>query len=1063
MKPERFFIAISLAILAIFGVSTRTAVDEPVGAGGESAAQNRDQRQANKPRELKPGPIPQYLQSLQCEAAGKRNGEADCGRPDIILATIPDPEQSGIPALLDSGVESIQRAAAQGEFSLYRWQLPWSKPTGLAAAPSAAGFSNGALDTARIGLLAFRGASRALIVLLVGETPMRGVDQEAFRTAVEASLSFDAATVRVLGPTFSGSVPSLRQVARNFRRAKFRFVSGTATRYKNMADFAEDCIEYFSMVENDQEAMREFMDFLGSRGIARERVALLVEAGTMFGQALSRDPSQPGLTVEFPMQISRLRAAYRNNPSLRALWRASGGNGGPRLEGSFEVAGSERPPTFATEQTAMELELGMASLALTLNQQGTQLAIIAASDQADTLFLAKLFQRLSPNVRLATLDSDLMFLHSTPDVTFAGMLMATAYPLWPSSEIEAKGNSAGFRPFTSRSAQGVFNAARMLIEGKSSPDSLASFRNPVNPGRRYPPVWVTAVGGGSIWPVALLAQNPEMSSLEEVARERKQADAGAPPELRFPRRTLFTIVYVAASALAAWMLWSYWAFATSRNRYSSLFKLPEIHSWCRTVLFAVVVAGGFTVYPPFIAVILPNPELWSPFAFRLLAIPAVLLPAVCVPLGFLPKKRDMIMTTLILTALALFDIREWWKLGDISGPDPGTAFGFVARTLNPFSGVDPAVPNALVWSGVVLWAALHLHRMRMAEERDPLFPAMTRATSPAGICTSAFADLRRRLNAHPWTWHEWMVLLVAAVIAAAAGFRPRMGLEPLVWQYTFAAGFLLVWMLATAAGVKLILISRSLDTALRPLRWIPAGDAFRRLTRDISVSRMWARADDRFPLETVNYSIDALERIPASQLTASDMRDLKRAKDAVKACRTAARDGLRVPIPSARLVHISLTRVANRLGRSIWGGRCEAGWATAAQKEEYIAVRVVAIVRYAVLHMRLLLEFTSFAVAALFLAILSYPFQPQATLINAVSALTLFAGAAALYVLYRLDENDVLQRLRQEEKTSWNESFYAKAIRFGFLPVLAAMANHFPGALRKISVLVEPLTQIAAK
>jgi len=55
---------------------------------------------------------------------------------------------------------------------------------------------------------------------------------------------------------------------------------------------------------------------------------------------------------------------------------------------------------------------------------------VNATDLLDTVFITLLLWRHCPDVRVFTLDSDLLFTYASGALSFHGMLLVSPYPLW---------------------------------------------------------------------------------------------------------------------------------------------------------------------------------------------------------------------------------------------------------------------------------------------------------------------------------------------------------------------------------------------------------------------------------------------------------------------------------------------------------------------------------------------------------------------------------------------------------------------------------------------------------
>ncbi len=130
----------------------------------------------------------------------------------LLIALVPDPLDSQLPAAFDQAIDAIEQGFAYsspmraGYLPDRRW-LPWED----AAAVQDRSYR------ATPGLMLFRQEDGPVCtltaVLLVGETPTTGLHMAAFHAALRLALDLadsGEGPVRILGPSFSGTVSSLR-------------------------------------------------------------------------------------------------------------------------------------------------------------------------------------------------------------------------------------------------------------------------------------------------------------------------------------------------------------------------------------------------------------------------------------------------------------------------------------------------------------------------------------------------------------------------------------------------------------------------------------------------------------------------------------------------------------------------------------------------------------------------------------------------------------------------------------------------------------------------------------
>jgi hypothetical protein len=178
---------------------------------------------------------------LSCYKNGKRpdtavkNVEA---LPNVgfAVATVPNPVSTHLPLLFDRLVETIQQAAQDDDYSYDGSWFPWEDTTkeysSLADQQKAKELQN--IQQDQPGVMVFRPSVRkvdkdqpdkpydpdnpydyGLIIFLVGEQPTGGLNDKQFENALAWIKQLEGFSeqrpLRILGPTFSGSLPSLQR------------------------------------------------------------------------------------------------------------------------------------------------------------------------------------------------------------------------------------------------------------------------------------------------------------------------------------------------------------------------------------------------------------------------------------------------------------------------------------------------------------------------------------------------------------------------------------------------------------------------------------------------------------------------------------------------------------------------------------------------------------------------------------------------------------------------------------------------------------------------------------
>ena len=155
---------------------------------------------------------------------------ANIGGLRVIIAIVPDPVHTRLALRFDRAVDDIQDSVQQLGWSFDSSWLPWDNAThgeSVRYQKRKEDLKAEENDEDNPGVLLFRGRDNEnpidpLVVLIVGDTPTAGVNPNQFRnamafwrqlnSAVHKPAGADPPTLSILGPTFSGSAQSLRNL-----------------------------------------------------------------------------------------------------------------------------------------------------------------------------------------------------------------------------------------------------------------------------------------------------------------------------------------------------------------------------------------------------------------------------------------------------------------------------------------------------------------------------------------------------------------------------------------------------------------------------------------------------------------------------------------------------------------------------------------------------------------------------------------------------------------------------------------------------------------------------------
>lgn len=412
-------------------------------------------------------------------------------RGDVLglIATIPPPTGSTVSHLFDSRVEAVQAAVATAGYSLVRFYIP-RLPDGQTAKSD---------TNSEPGLLLFRrktdtdAKSTTLLVYLVWESPISGVDERAFKVAVdrlsfwdESSDPLSGSQFTVIGPSFSGSSVSLAHAIAESRGCWYYVITGGATAidhemfYKLSGNKA-----YLASTRMSTTSLREAaIEYLANHRIKSKRplkIAWLVEAGTAFGASDMLDEHKAGrgeLPVEitefsFPFhlrlmssQLSRVRTS--SSPQL-AIPNQS------LLEFGIPDAAKARdiPPLFTPGQSAPATEQDLRHTLSTIRHGEYDAVGISATDNWDYVALCELIAEVCPDKQVILTGASRLFVHQQHLRFMRGCLVASTYvpdlqtPTWsfPWGKASEKGHSTRtFRYSADSEGQiGFYNALVLAL------------------------------------------------------------------------------------------------------------------------------------------------------------------------------------------------------------------------------------------------------------------------------------------------------------------------------------------------------------------------------------------------------------------------------------------------------------------------------------------------------------------------------------------------------------------------------------------------------------------------
>ncbi len=470
----------------------------------------------------------------------------------FLVVTVPDPLHTHLSLQFDRTLEALQQALQDEKFTYDSSWLPWKKQASedQSATHDSSEEKTSALRERCPGLILFRknmNTARGdgegpivdereqnapyeggIIAFVVAETPTGGLNQIQWLNAlswIEKYSRRDRAdtVLRILGPTFSGSMPSIIHAIADVKKDAPSFTSALLYsgrirgcgpwKWLNRELHAQDMLptRTADFVENDAIQINRFYHFLIDRGHSLSEVAIISEDETAYGGLPDSRPqsvlpntgpdevmpsgpecepamerSNQPLHLYYPRDISAIRSAYEEQ-SIFSAGSATDSSKAPHtvLQPRYkpETHGeSDSIEPFSGEGMALTQEAQLYGLVNSLRTHAIRFVILRSTNSLDYLFLTRFLHRANPEVFIVTMGSDMLFTREIDSTEFRGVMALTTFPLLPRgqdwTQQIANLPQHAHRVFGSDIMEGVYLASRFLTTDDQSGGNPACGHDP---------------------------------------------------------------------------------------------------------------------------------------------------------------------------------------------------------------------------------------------------------------------------------------------------------------------------------------------------------------------------------------------------------------------------------------------------------------------------------------------------------------------------------------------------------------------------------------------------------
>jgi hypothetical protein len=452
---------------------------------------------------LLPDPVHTHLSVLFDQFAVAIQEGAQDEKYDFDSSWMPwDDEQSSYPLLADEKASNREKELKEDQpgIILFR-RTPCLQDTGERQKDCQKDL--GALAPKGRGTLS-RSYREGLVVFVIGEEATHGIHREQFRNAMEWIATLqpkpDSSVKRlgILGPTFSGSLPSLEELLserkiteqldlrETHRGPPLAIYSGSVSSSdsaKVFQDTFDSQVVFHSFVESDDEILRRFCNYITKEqpGFDAAKIAIISEDETAYGGSgveSGKDRNDEddttvctnkALNLYYPRDISALRGAYQT----KSLFD-TGGPPQPADVQRKNLPTDLADPTgkvhdsirsYGGNQTPLTQEAFLLEIVAALRELHARYVFLRSSNTLDQLFLTNFLRRSYPDARIVIFGSDLMFIRERGATGLSGAMALSTYPLFPLERdwTEHQSLTAADRAFSTDTAEGTYVALRLLL------------------------------------------------------------------------------------------------------------------------------------------------------------------------------------------------------------------------------------------------------------------------------------------------------------------------------------------------------------------------------------------------------------------------------------------------------------------------------------------------------------------------------------------------------------------------------------------------------------------------
>jgi hypothetical protein len=966
------------------------------------------------------------------------------------------------------------------------------------------------------------GGQERLFVLLVGETPTSGTNRLQFAHALYYRQQLgdagkidpiDQREIDIAAPHFSASFKAIQDVLKeaiykgppslSIPVPVVKLVSPDASGQEYLDEFRNFCasqlpkcaLQTLSISSGDVTGTA--IDYLRQLGYRPSHIAQWVEDESAFGAREFNDPNRVyGLTLRFPRDLSSARTRSDEESAKVAesgsKYFSLPGDSLPTLLSAKQPTDRDSPAAFGSEQEAAEVARSLANSVEEIHAHRIRAVVISASNPLDRIYLLEYLHTQLPDIRIATTDADALELDRPHFVDLTGVIAITALPTLTGmvnviQRPAATANNPGDPTPPTISSPMTFKSSRQ--EGEFLAMEMIFDRNhAANVWPQGPPCYsISVVGesgfrllpylrsgkntGQAIFP-CLVSTGPPDTSPPNVAPSTTNATPFAPA-------IYFTVLgdKTASRSFVAFMglvvifnILHFLCVAASRRGIERPLSYPRplVPSMEPTRVYLLFVVNNQLTLLNLLASIIGYAALnaadkatrhdawltvlfWcvAPLTVVTLSFSGYLLKIFfsCVNNPDAGKKDKSAVLGMVITLLYLGS--SIWML--LSMPALREHhYMFLERVTRIGDGLSPVLPIASILLAYLLWGCVQLKRLDWAASRRA---HLTVSPGVNEYFHSRLLSLQENLEAlDPAKPSAQTVGTACAALIAFLFWNSLNGFDGdgfRLWLVVWGVVMLLLTVVLTCLHASSIWASLK-----KMLDWLEATsmrETFEKLSGDgLLQIKIWDLTKTQKSFAVLSRTVDSIELIEGKNSVSAREAD-KQFQFILRA------DATHRQLPPGRIDRLS-NALNVRIDDALRSIDMDSRMNDVEDLRRYLALRIVALIRYAILQIGILISFVAYGYVLAVISVMFYPFEGRKTLsllvVATFVALLIWIGV----MMAQFQRNGMLSRL--EGSTPGQVSYAQLALHLltvGGLPLLAVVTSQFPAIAKFAYTVFRPV------